>query len=228
MIELRLSDALHSSAATIDPMPDLAAFGVALTDADRTHRRRAVAAVATMAAAACVAGVAIAQTSDASRSVDVSPAQRTGEGTYDGLPVIKDPKLVVPTEVVVAAPEAPVVARPTFDVPDTGPPAPAPVDTGGTPPPAPPAENFTASSAYGSGGGSAPYDYYSGQAPPGKTVMASSPKGSGSVVADSSGHWALKVYFYAVTHHPPGTTFTVTLSTPGFPAQTFSFTYTGP
>ena len=224
MIELRLSDALHSSAATIDPMPNLAAFGVALTNADRAHRRRAVAAVATMAAVACVAGVAVAQTSDASRSVDVAPAQRTGKGTYDGLPEISDPKLV-PTGVVVAAPESPVSARPTLDVPDTGPLPPAPTDT---PAPPPPAETFSASSAYGSGGGSAPYDDYSGQAPPGKTVTVSSPKGSGSVVADSSGQWALKVYFYAVTNHPPGTTFTVAVSTPGFPPQTFPFTYTGP
>lgn len=220
-----LSDALHASAATIDPAPDLAAFGVALTDADRTHRRRAVAAVATVAAAACVAGVAVARTSDASRSVDVAPAQRTGDAPYDGPSEIKvpDPE-VVPSEVLVAAPE--VGARPTFAVPDTAPPPSAPTDV--VTPPTTPIGTFSASGAYGSCGGSAPYDYYSGEAPAGQTVSATSAYGSASVVTDPDGHWAMKVFFYDVVGKPAPKTFPVTISTAGHPSVVLSFTYTGP
>jgi len=224
MIELRLSEALHASAATIDPVPNLAMFGVALTDADRARRRRAVAAVATAAAAACVAGIAVARSGDVSRSVDVAPAHRGG--TYDGPPEIKVPEPeVVPTEVLVAAPESPVEVRPTFDVPDTAAPA---IPDGGTTTPPPPAGTFSASAAYGSCGGAAPYDYYSGEAPPGQTVSATSAYGSGSVTAGGDGHWALKVFFYDVVGKPAPKTFPVTIATAGHTPVTISFTYTGP
>lgn len=72
-----------------------------------------------------------------------------------------------------------------------------------------------------------PYDEYQGTAPSGATVSISSAYGGGSTVAGGDGHWWVKVEFPGVVGQPYGTTFTVTVSTPGYAPKSFEFTYTG-
>lgn len=223
MMELRLGDALRASVAGLDPTPDLAAFGAALTQADRSRRNRTVAAAAGLAAAACIAGVVVAQASDSSRSVDVPPADRTHA---DGSDVdIAIPSVVTSTTALpggLGAPASPVTDRPDLAAPEV---AAAPAGTTTVTeriPPPPPA--FTASAQRASG--SDPTNGYFGTAPAGQTVNITSAYGGGSTVADGSGHWSKQVSFPGVVGSP-GTTFPVTISTTGFTAQ-ITFTYTGP
>lgn len=82
---------------------------------------------------------------------------------------------------------------------------------------------FSAAQAYGSCDEPVPYDIFSGQATPGSTITISSPHGSGSTTADSSGHWERKVEFPSA---PRGEAFSVSVSGLGG-SKTFSFTATG-
>ena len=86
--------------------------------------------------------------------------------------------------------------------------------------PAAPSVAFSASQAYGSCDEPVPYDIFSGTAEPGSTVTISSPHGSGTAVADGSGHWERKVEFPGA---PRGGSFTVTASGLGG-SKSFSFT----
>ncbi|MEM8706339.1 MAG: hypothetical protein AAGE98_07775 [Actinomycetota bacterium] len=82
---------------------------------------------------------------------------------------------------------------------------------------------FTATQRYGSCGEAVPYDVFSGTATPGSTVTISSSHGSGSTVADASGHWSRTVEFPSAPENQP---FTVTVSGLGG-STTLSFVATG-
>ncbi len=133
-------------------------------------------------------------------------------------------------DTVDAHPASAPVPAPIVTTSTTQPAAAAPAPQATTPPVvAPPATTapstvaFTATQAYGSCSEPVPYDVFSGTASPGVTVTVSSPYGSGSAVADSSGHWEQTVEFPGA---PRGETFAVHVAAPDG-STTLSFMATG-
>lgn len=152
----------------------------------------------------------------------------------------------VATSVTSAAPTTAASAVPPAAAPDT---TVAPVDTAPAPepdpaataapapdttaPPAPeptappttarPTVAFTAAQAFGSCDENPPYDEFSGTATPGSRITVSSPYGGGSVTADGTGHWWVRITFPTA---PVGESFTVRVAGPQG-QRTFGFVRTG-
>jgi hypothetical protein len=222
-----LRTALHDGAAQVRPAPDSAGLGAALTAAEHRRRVRTVTGVALLAGT-LVAGVVAAAGAlgEDQGSIGTAPV-----GTHAVAPVptsSAEPSTVPST--VPPAPEPPIATDiPKVVVPPLSKPEPVsvPADKPADPPPtttkpsAQPAP-LTATAAYGSCGEDPPYDDYSGTATPGALVKIVSPYSSpATTTADADGHWALRVYF---PNAPVGTTFSVTVGSPGATSVTLSFT----
>lgn len=84
----------------------------------------------------------------------------------------------------------------------------------------------TATQALGSSDAADPFERFSGTAPPGTTVTASSPHGSASATADAHGRWSLQLDFSDL---PTGASFPIAVHVGGAEFEfTFDWTYVPP